>query len=200
MHTLIVATGNRGKLKEITEMLSDFDVAVQSLADIFDPVPAIPETGATFLANARRKADWVYSRKGLWTLADDSGLEVDSLEGAPGVRSARYAGEPADDVANNAKLLEAISACPVDQRAARFRCVMVVKLSDTSELVAEGTCEGRIAQKPSGSGGFGYDPLFVPAGYDRSFAELEAGEKNRISHRGNALRQLRSKLAAWLDA
>ncbi|MDO5575868.1 MAG: non-canonical purine NTP pyrophosphatase, partial [Fibrobacter sp.] len=128
------------------------------------------------------------------TLADDSGLEVDALGGEPGVRSARFAGEPCDTAANNRKLLEMLSGVPQEKRTARFKCVMVVKTGDSEILTSEGCCEGKIAFAPMGECGFGYDPLFIPDGYNETFAQIGQKEKNVISHRAKALNSLREKL------
>lgn len=194
MRKIIVATGNVGKLQEIREICRSLPFEITSLKDHFNPLPVIPEDGSTFLENARQKARWVYDRTNIWSLADDSGLEVDFLGGMPGVHSARYAGEHATDRQRVQKLLAACEGCPPERRTARFRCVVVLKCGDTDEITGEGTCEGRIGYKPKGSDGFGYDPLFFPSGYDRTFAELAAGEKNAISHRGKALQTLRKIL------
>jgi XTP/dITP diphosphohydrolase len=191
---IIVATGNKGKLKEIREILADFPYLLTSLADYWDPVPGIPEEGATFYENAAGKAEWVFSRTGKISLADDSGLEVDFLNGDPGVRSARFAGEPVSDQKNIDKLLSLLSGCPVQNRRARFRCVVVLRAGDHEEITAEGACEGIIGSAPRGSHGFGYDPVFYPDGFDRTFAELDAETKNRISHRGRAINALKEKL------
>jgi len=194
MREIIIATGNAGKVREIGEILSDFPVRLTSLRDHWDPPPAIPETGESFLENAFQKATWVYSRKQCWVLADDSGLEVDFLHGEPGVRSARYAGDGAGDHANNAKLLAMLKNTPIGKRAARFRCVVVLKMSETNHLAAEGACEGRIGLAARGAGGFGYDPLFIPDGHELTFAELGAEIKNGLSHRGKALQELKRKI------
>ena len=194
MNQVIVATNNQGKLKEIKEILSGAPFELSSLKDHFNPVPSIPETGNTFLENAALKARWVFERKRIWSLADDSGLEVDFLNGLPGVRSSRYAGERATDQDRVKKLLAALSDCPEEKRSARFRCVIVMKFSDADELVAEGTCEGRIGYVPEGHGGFGYDPVFFPKGNEKTFAQLDASTKNVISHRGKALSALRRSL------
>jgi XTP/dITP diphosphohydrolase len=194
MHQVIIATNNQGKLKEIKEILSGAPFELSSLKDHFNPVPSIPETGNTFLENAALKARWVFDRKRIWTLADDSGLEVDFLGGLPGVQSARYAGEHATDHDRVKKLLAALADYPVEKRTARFRCVIVMKFSDTDELVAEGTCEGSIGFAPEGRNGFGYDPVFFPKGHDTTFAQLDAQIKNAISHRGKALAALRRGL------
>ncbi|MBD3346962.1 MAG: XTP/dITP diphosphatase [Chitinivibrionales bacterium] len=191
---LLIATGNRGKVEEIQEILAGCNFTITSLRDHWDPKPEIPETGDTFLENAFLKAQWVFSRKGIMTLADDSGLEVDFLGGDPGVRSARYAGEKADDRLNNEKLLKKMELCPEDRRTARFRCVIVCILSWEKSIAVQGTCEGKIGYEPRGNGGFGYDPLFIPFGYDQTFAELDAETKNTISHRGKALAKLKEKL------
>ena len=191
MNQVIVATGNRGKLREIGEICRGLPFEFLALKDRFDPVPVIPEDGRTFLENARQKAQWVYSRTKVWSLADDSGLEVDFLGGMPGVQSARYAGNGASDAQRISKLLAACAQCPAEKRTARFRCVVVFIRGDGDEIIGEGTCEGRIGYEPKGSDGFGYDPVFYPSGYDRTFAELAAQEKNAISHRGKALRALR---------
>ncbi|MFP4013013.1 MAG: RdgB/HAM1 family non-canonical purine NTP pyrophosphatase [Chitinispirillaceae bacterium] len=200
MKEFIIATGNEGKLKEFREMLSRFPVRLSSLRDHWQPVPQIEENGATFFDNAKIKADWVYEHsKGVWALADDSGLEVDALDGRPGVKSARYSGENATSDKNNAKLLSELADVPSHLRTARFRCVLVARIGPEEYISAEGSCEGRIASSRSGSGGFGYDPLFVPSGYSESFAELSSEVKNRISHRGAALRALSRKLYGTFD-
>jgi XTP/dITP diphosphohydrolase len=194
MRDIIVATGNSGKLREIREILHDPPYALSSLADRWNPVPSIPETGDTFLTNALQKAAWVFERTGIWTIADDSGLEIDALGGAPGVKSARYAGQNGDSRANNEKLLRELSLKPDGQRTARFKCVVVLMTSSDAFYSAEGACCGRIITTPRGTGGFGYDPLFVPDGFDRTFAELPSVDKHAISHRGKALEQLRRYL------
>lgn len=196
MRSIIVATGNAGKLREIRELLAGLPLDLSSLADHWNPVPQIPETSATFLGNALIKAEWVFNRKqgAVWALADDSGLEVDALHGAPGVTSARFAGERADTMANNKKLLALLDGVRPELRTARFRCVVVLKTASDAYYKAEGVCEGRIIEKPCGSGGFGYDPLFVPEGHACTFAELPAEEKHAISHRGKAFELVRRYL------
>jgi XTP/dITP diphosphohydrolase len=193
MREIIVATGNRGKLREITELLSGLPVKLSSLADHWFPVPSIPETGDTFLANALQKASWVFERKGMWVLADDSGLEVDALGGRPGVRSARFAGENCDPAANNTKLLELLADVPPERRTARFKCVTVLVCTAESYFHSEGVCEGSITLAPRGTGGFGYDPLFVPAGFSGTFGEMKQEDKHAISHRGRALQKIRDQ-------
>jgi XTP/dITP diphosphohydrolase len=194
MHKIIIATGNKGKLREITEICQGLPFELTSLSDHFDPPPVILEDGSTFLENARQKARWVYDRTKIWSLADDSGLEVDCLGGQPGVRSARYAGDHATDRERLDKLLVECKNCPLEERTARFKCVVVLICGDSDEIVGQGVCEGRIGFVPQGTDGFGYDPLFYPDGYDRTFAQLEPFEKNSISHRGKALTALRRML------
>jgi XTP/dITP diphosphohydrolase len=190
--TLILATRNLHKVREIGQILGD-GVVLRSLAD-FPEVPEVPEEGETFEANAIQKAAFAARALGLPALADDSGLEVDALHGAPGARSARFAGERATYEENNAKLLGLLKGVPEAGRTARFRCVIALARPDGTARAAEGACEGRIAEAPAGTGGFGYDPLFIPAGYDRTFAELGEEVKNRISHRSRALRAAREMI------
>lgn len=188
MPSLVVATKNPGKLREIREILGS-DVRLLSLTD-FPGVGDIVEDGRTFEANAIKKALAVANHTGHVSLADDSGLEVDALNGAPGVYSARFAGEEATDEQNNVKLLQLLEDTPDEQRTARFRCVIAVGAPDGSVQTAEGTTEGRILQNPRGTGGFGYDPLFLVSDLRRTFAELPPAEKNRLSHRGKALQSV----------
>jgi XTP/dITP diphosphohydrolase len=191
---MIVATGNSGKLKEILDFFSDLPFTLKYLKDYWNPVPDIPENGKTFYENASEKARWVFSRTGIKTLADDSGLEVDFLQGRPGVRSARFAGEPKSDKKNIVRLISLLRHCPPDKRTARFKCVLVLKLSICEEIVAEGVCEGRIDFSAKGNNGFGYDPVFIPQGFSETFAQLESSVKNKISHRGKALEIIKEKI------
>ena len=181
---LLIATGNLHKLREIREILAVSSLDLAGLED-FPLLPEVVEDGDTFQANARKKAVTLALATGLWTLGDDSGLEVDALGGEPGVRSARYAGEPVDYAANNTKLLRALAR--VSNRKARFRCVMALSDPRGRSEVVEGTCEGHIIQECRGLAGFGYDPLFVPDGHEQTFAEMDGELKNRISHRSMAL-------------
>jgi XTP/dITP diphosphohydrolase len=187
---LVLATGNAGKLRELREILAPWRVEVLPLSAFTDS--AAEETGTTFAENALLKARYAAKVSGLPAIADDSGLEVDALGGAPGIRSARYAGEGADDTANNARLLGEMDAVPDAKRSARYRCAMVYLRGpgDPAPVVREASWEGRIALRSRGSQGFGYDPLFVVAGTERTAAEFDVGEKNRVSHRGQALRAL----------
>lgn len=187
---LLVATRNRGKLQELRELLQlGPDVELISLEDV-PPVPKVVEDGATFEANARKKACETALASGLPVLADDSGLEVDALGGAPGVYSARYAGPDVSDEENNRKLLSELEGVGEAQRTARFRCVLAWAEPDGARAgqarLAHGTCEGWIAHEPRGEAGFGYDPLFVPDGYAQTLAELGSEVKGRISHRADA--------------
>lgn len=182
---VLLATANKGKVKELEEMLTGMDITVLSLSDFAD-FPEIEETGATFAENAYLKARKAVEITGLVSLADDSGLEVDALNGEPGVFSARYAGEPKSDERNIDKLLEELEGVPESQRGARFRCSLAVVVPGGQEFLTEGTVEGKILLARKGSGGFGYDPIFYLQGLDKTMAELSLEEKNRISHRAEA--------------
>lgn len=199
MPRLLLATGNAGKVREIREMTAAAGVDWVGL-DAFPDVPEAIEDGATFAENARIKALHYAGATGLLTLADDSGLCVDALDGAPGVHSARFAGEPRDDARNNAKLVRDLTDIPDQQRTARFRCCLAFAEPGRVLLEAEGAVEGRIVDEPGGTNGFGYDPHFFVASHGRRMAELPPDEKNAISHRGAALRALWPKLEALLRA
>ncbi|HEY0006460.1 MAG TPA: XTP/dITP diphosphatase [Pyrinomonadaceae bacterium] len=195
---LLIATRNTGKLREIEALLSDTDLRLYSLRD-FSALPEVEETGATFADNAGLKAS-AYARQGLWTLADDSGLEVDALGGAPGVRSARYAGEGASDAERNALLLRELARTNDAERRARFVCAIAIA-NPTGEVlhISLGVCEGHIAQEPRGQNGFGYDPLFIPDGYTKTFSELPDEIKQQLSHRARALSKARVFLLKLLE-
>jgi XTP/dITP diphosphohydrolase len=184
---LAIASRNPGKIREILAICADWPVEWVTADERW---PEVEETGATYLENATLKARAVADAIGIPAVADDSGIEVDALGGGPGPRSARYAGEGATDEANLRALIRAVSGIPASGRTARYRCVAVVAWPSDAEVWAEGTCEGLLETKPRGSGGFGYDPIFVPAGWDRTMAELSPEEKDRISHRGRAFRAL----------
>jgi len=201
-HALVVATQNRGKLDELRQLLAGLDVQVLSVQDVSKKAINVVEDGDTFEENAKKKAREVAAATMMLTLADDSGLEVEALGGAPGVRSARFAGERATDSENNAALLSALEALDADPAGtrtggdypARFRCVLALVdpfVNDGEPFVVEGVCEGKITRTPRGSGGFGYDPLFLVAGTDKTMAELGHEEKNKISHRARAFDKLR---------
>jgi XTP/dITP diphosphohydrolase len=195
---LLLASTNRGKLVELRALLGDLPVELVPLTTALPGRPQATEDGVTFLDNARIKARAAVEVTMMVTLAEDAGLEVDALGGRPGVRSARFAGEGATDAENNAALLKALEEVEDDQRAARFRCVIVVidpwGEGEAREIVAEGRCEGAIARQPRGGGGFGYDPLFVVDGFGRTMAELTDEEKNRTSHRARAVAAIRPAL------
>lgn len=186
---LLVATGNPGKLKEIRRLLEDTAVEVVGLDQLENP-PEVVEDGETFDANARKKAQQLAAFSGYLTLADDSGLVVDALNGAPGVHSARYAGVQGDDAGNNAKLLVELDAIADEQRQAAFHCVMALSWPDGSCQTYAGQVSGLIMRAQRGDGGFGYDPLFIVPEYGKTMAELPLDIKNRISHRGTALRKV----------
>jgi XTP/dITP diphosphohydrolase len=192
---VLLATGNRKKAAEIVAILREGEGPVTEFASLadFPDLPEVVEDGDTFLANARKKAHPAAKETGLPTLGEDSGLEVDALGGAPGIYSARYAGEDAADGDNSRKLLEEMQDVPAGKRGARYRCVAVLAWPDGREVTADGSCEGEIAREPRGDGGFGYDPVFL-LGDGRMMAELTPEEKDAISHRGRALRKLRTLL------
>ncbi len=194
---LVLASGNQGKRREIAALLEPLGIVVRTAAELgFSE--EIEETGDTFLANAQLKACGVAAALGRPTLADDSGLEVAALDGAPGVYSARYAGPECSDAANNAKLLAALENVPDERRRAAFVCVMVCCLPDGRILTSQGRLEGLIRRTPQGHNGFGYDPLFELPGRGLTTAQLSTEDKNAISHRGQALRTMVSQIAGFL--
>jgi XTP/dITP diphosphohydrolase len=185
---LVLATRNIGKVRELSKMLSDqCNIKVLSMVD-FPNAPEIVEDGETYQDNAKKKAIHIAEYSGFLALADDSGLEVDALDGAPGVHSARYAGSNASDADRIVKLLTAIMDTPDDERTARFKCAVAVAEPSGHADVVIGVCNGSIIREPRGTWGFGYDPIFVPQGYDLTFAELGEQVKNCISHRAKALK------------
>jgi XTP/dITP diphosphohydrolase len=192
---LAIASANRHKLREILEICADWPVEWITVETHPGPWPEVDEPHEDYLANALEKGRAVAAALGVPALADDSGIEVDALGGAPGPRSARYAGAGASDAENRRRLLSALKGIPGSGRTARFRCVAALVWPDGREVHAEGVCEGVLLRAERGSGGFGYDPLFVPEGWERTMAELAPAEKHRISHRGRALRALRELLA-----
>jgi XTP/dITP diphosphohydrolase len=194
---LVIASRNEGKIREILRVCAEWPVEWQTYRDL--QIPEVEETGATYLDNALLKARAVASAAGLPALADDSGIEVDALDGGPGPRSARYSGPGATEASNLRALLEAVRDVPGPERSARYRAVAAVAWPTGRSVWAEGICEGTLRWEPRGSGGFGYDPIFEPVGDDRTMAELEPGEKDRISHRGRALRAIRPKLEVTAD-
>jgi len=205
MREILLATGNPDKAREMAEILFEVSTGVtlavrwRRLTE-FKDLPEPVEDGATFLANAEIKAGHYARLTGLWTIADDSGLEVDALGGEPGVRSARYAGQDVGYQANNALLVQRLAGVPQEERSARFHCAMVLSDGEKVLASAEGTVEGRIVDEPRGVNGFGYDPHFRVCDGGMTMAQMSPQEKHAISHRGQALRRLREKLAALLTA
>lgn len=197
---VVLATANRGKLRELQALLGPLGLEVLPQSDF--GIESAEETGDTFAANALIKARHAALHAGIAALADDSGLEVDALDGRPGVRSARYAGAGASDADNVAKLLAELDAVPSARRTARFRCALALVRSfeDPAPLVCEGAWEGRIAQEPAGHDGFGYDPVFLVAGTDLTAAQLAPERKNAMSHRAQALHKLVAALARLQSA
>ncbi|MFA5383112.1 MAG: XTP/dITP diphosphatase [Eubacteriales bacterium] len=183
---LILATRNQGKIKELVALLSPLDLEVVSLS-LYPELPEIVEDGTTFAENAVKKAKTIASATGCLAMSDDSGLEVDYLNGAPGIYSARFAGEKSDDITNNMKLLQLLENVPREERKARFFCVVAIATPSGKIFTAEGSCRGLIAFEQKGAGGFGYDSLFYVPEFEKTFAELDPAVKNRISHRARAL-------------
>ncbi|HMP77240.1 MAG TPA: RdgB/HAM1 family non-canonical purine NTP pyrophosphatase [Kiritimatiellia bacterium] len=194
---LLIASRNKNKLTELRALLDAPGLELICAADV-PGAPEVLEDGISFEENAVKKAVTLARATGLWTLADDSGLEVDALGGIPGVHSARYAGEPPKYAANNKKLLEALLG--ETNRRARFRAVIALSSPAGETRCVEGSCEGVIVEKARGRKGFGYDPLFQPDGYTQTFAEMDAAEKNKISHRGRALAKAKEAWGALLAA
>ncbi len=197
MAILVLATRNKDKVKEIKEVLSVLNLEIRSLLDYSD-IPDVIEDGLTFEENALKKARAVFEHTNLPTLSDDSGLEVSVLGMKPGVYSARYAGVPTNYENNNAKLLDDMKNVPVNNRQAQFRSIMVFMSKDIEEI-AEGVCKGEIVCEPKGRGGFGYDPLFIPEGYNQTFAEISPATKNVVSHRGRALSVIKKSIEEYFQ-
>lgn len=196
---IILATQNQGKVRELRELLLDDEIEVLSLLDI-PGWEDVEENGVTFADNAALKAREAVRRTGLIALADDSGLEVDALEGAPGVYSARYAGDARDNERNIDKLLQHLESMPEDKRTARFRCALVMATPFGEEYLTEGAVEGRILTKRHGSDGFGYDPVFYVPEFSRTMAQLTLAEKNTLSHRAQAFRKMIPRLQGLKDS
>lgn len=190
---ILIGTKCQGKLKEIREILGDLPCALVT-PDNVGPIPKVLEDGATFEQNACKKACTLAKHFNMAVLADDSGLEVDALDGRPGVRSRRYEGEEATDEENNLKLLAELEGIPEERRTASYRCAVALATPGGLQLTADGQCRGRIATEPSGTNGFGYDPLFYYSPYGMTFGMLESSLKNQVSHRGEAVRKLREML------
>ena len=196
---LLIATNNAGKVRELASLLAGVPIRLKNLAGL-DGICEIEETGSTFRENAEIKAAGYAMQSGVWSLADDSGLEVAALGAAPGVYSNRYAGEGASDAAKMRKILDQLAAVPDAARDARFVCAMSIA-DDTGKIVftAEGSCPGTLANQPRGTNGFGYDPIFVPDGFDRTFGELSGDIKQQISHRARAIKEIIRYLHGFFD-
>lgn len=190
MQKIVLATGNKGKVKELQQMLAPFDIEIVPQSE-FD-VPEVPETGTTFVENAIIKARHAAKITGLPAIADDSGLEVDYLKGAPGIYSSRFSGEGATDQRNIDKLLVDLDGVPADERTARFQCVLVymTHAADPTPVICQGSWEGSITENQHGTNGFGYDPVFMVPEHDCCSAQLSPEQKNKLSHRGKALAKL----------
>jgi XTP/dITP diphosphohydrolase len=191
--TLVLATRNQGKVEELRQMLSEYNIEVKGL-DAFADCPEVVEDGKTFKENAIKKAKTIADFVRLPALADDSGLEVDALNGRPGVYSARFAGENATDQENMNKLIEMMKSHPDSERSARFRCVLALAAPGKEIWTCEGACDGEIVPQPIGTNGFGYDPIFYLPSLGKTMAQLGPAEKNEISHRGQAVRQLKEHI------
>lgn len=193
---IVVATGNQGKVREYAELLNGMPISVHNLSE-FDTVASPEETGATFEENARLKAAYYAKALGEWVIADDSGLCVDALDGKPGVYSARFAGEDTPYSEKMRVMNEMLADSPT--RSARFECVIAVADPDGEiKIIGNGTCDGDIAAEPRGDGGFGYDPLFIPRGYEQTFGEMSADQKHAVSHRRKASDELIRKMLDFI--
>lgn len=191
---IVAASQNKHKIVEMEAITKKYGMKIVGRDDFGVPNVKIEEDGDTFEANSLIKARGIHKLCGEITIADDSGLEVDALDGAPGVYSSRFAGEEGNDLKNNEKLLEMLKDVPMEKRTGRFVSVISMCFPDGKEIVVRGECEGHILFETSGENGFGYDPLFRPLGYEVSFGEIPAEEKNKISHRANALKELQKQL------
>lgn len=196
MKTIIIATKNAGKAKDFKTLLEPKGFTIKTLLD-YPEIPEVEETGFTFEENARLKAETISSLLNAPVLADDSGIMIDALDGQPGVFSARFAGEPKSDAANNAKVLAMLGEMGESNRQAHFHCTLVLAHPEKESLVVDGTITGQIANIPKGENGFGYDPLFFLPELGKTFAELSDQEKNTISHRARALMKLNEKIDEW---
>lgn len=198
MTKVILASGNKGKIAEFRSMFEPFGATIVPLNELPDPID-VEETGDTFEENARLKAETIANRYNMLTVADDSGLAIDALEGRPGVYSARYAGEAKDDQKNIDKVMEELKSVSSDERTARFYCVIAVAYPGRETQYVVGTCDGLIAESRSGEGGFGYDPIFYLPNYKQTMAEIGNSEKNKISHRAVAMQKLKEHWQEWTD-
>lgn len=194
MNEIIVATNNQGKAKEFKQFFAQFNIKCYSLSDFDEQYPDVEETGKTFQENAILKAEAAAKFFNKAVIADDSGLVIDALGGKPGIHTARFAGQNKNDEDNMNKVLKLMDAVEDSKRSARFVAALAIKIPSEEILVKEGYCEGNISREKKGSHGFGYDPIFIPKGYEKTMAELSAEEKNRISHRNDAFKQLKRVL------
>ena len=196
---IVLASSNAGKIKELNDMLAELNMQIVPQQEL--GIEDVEETGLGFVENAILKARNATLMSGMPAIADDSGLEVDLLNGAPGIYSARFAGPEANNASNNKKLLEVLGDAPLEQRSARYQCVIVYMrhATDPTPIICQGSWEGYIALEPKGDGGFGYDPLFYVEDLDCHAAEIDKQEKNRISHRGKAIQELLNKLTSTLS-
>ena len=195
MKKILLGSKNKGKIQEFQEAFQDSQIEILSLND-FPDCPDAPETGNSFEENASQKALFYQEFTGLPSLADDSGIEVDALGGAPGIYSARYAGEPANDLANNRKLLENLEGIPSEKRTGRFVCVLALAKNGQIVQLSRGTAEGIVLEAPQGENGFGYDPTFIPLGETRTYAQMSKEEKGALSHRRRAFNLFTAYLAS----
>lgn len=196
---LVISTGNQNKVKEIKDILSDLNIEVVSKKDLGLANIQVEEDGDTLEENSLKKARELSKRIDYMVVADDSGLFVDQLDGKPGVHSSRYGGEEGNDSKNNRKLLDELKGIPLEKREAKFKSIIALITEDKKEIIVYGECKGRIGFEEKGKNGFGYDPLFIPHGYKKTFGEIGEEEKNKISHRSNALKNLKLELARLLD-
>lgn len=195
MKKILIATKNKGKASEFKGFFAKYGIHTLSLLDLPEDIPDIEETGSTFKENAGLKAEQISARFGVPVLADDSGLIIDALDGRPGIYSARYAGEDANDQENISKVMDELKEVPLDERTARFICVLAVARPDKETTFVTGFCEGKIALSEAGTNGFGYDPIFIPEGFTQTMAQLTVEEKAQISHRSQAIIQLKG----WMN-
>lgn len=198
MKKILIATKNKGKVAEFETLFKNYGIEVMSLLDLSDDIKDVEETGETFAENARLKAEEISSILNEPVLADDSGLIIDALNGRPGIYSARYAGLAKNDQDNNDKVLNELKNVPIEKRTARFVCVLAVAIPGEETFFVTGYCEGKISFSETGSNGFGYDPLFIPEGYTTTMAEISATEKNKISHRSQAIVELDEWLKKYI--
>lgn len=198
MKEVIIATKNPGKAREFEQMFASRGMEVRTLLD-FPELPDVEETGTSFEENAILKAETISRVLNKMVIGDDSGLMIDALEGRPGIYSARYAGEPKNDQANTEKVLRELAGVPEERRTARFYCALAIAVPNRKTATVSGTCEGRILEEPRGTNGFGYDPVFYVPDKGVSMAELSSDEKNKISHRANALKKLETILDSILE-